>query len=106
MAVRTLTYRDLTPLQRAQGARKARERLLGLLNNPFLTVEQRQAVYDKIGNLKRWESLQLDGSYVPPSFVARPIAAAPQPIAALPPRSPQHHEVGVSEAVPATDKLT
>lgn len=107
MAVRTLTYRDLTAEQRTQGARKARERLLGFLDNPFMTADQREAVYAKIGALNLWEKLSLDDGY-PPSTMSRAKAlrAAPaQPVAALPP-APQHHEVGLSDTVPSTDDVS
>jgi len=57
--IRTLTYRDLTQDQRTKGARKARARLLGLLNNPFFTAEQKKAVQDKLLRLNKWENLQI-----------------------------------------------
>jgi hypothetical protein len=104
MAVRTLTYRDLTPEQRTKGARKTRERLLGLLNNPFLSVEQRQAVFDKIGNLMRWEKLQLEDLTVPMRMPSLP--GAPAPVAALPARTPQHHDVVVEEGVSTDEKVS
>lgn len=109
MAVRTLTYRDLTPQQRQQGARKARERLLGLLNNPFMTVEQRQSVYDKIGALNLWEQLRLHDGYPPSTLTGKALQAAPPqpgPVPQLPTRTPQHHEVGIQETVPTGDKVT
>jgi len=102
--IRTMTYRDLTPERRAQAARKTREKLLGLLNNPFLTVEQRKAVYDKIGLVGRWEKLQLDAPAVQTAPAA--LQAAPQPIGALPAHTPQHHDVAVKETVPAGDKVS
>lgn len=105
MAVRTLTYRDLTQEQRAKGARRARERLMGLLNNPFLTVEQRQAVYTKIGTLNLWENLQIEEAGTPP-LTAAPLPAAPAPVAALPQKASQHHEVGIEETVPTADKVS
>ena len=105
MAVRTLTYRDLTQKQRAHGARKAREKLLGLLQNPFLTGEQRQAVFTKIGNLDQWEHLKLDDTYAPPSFAPRALETPAKP-AQLPARTPQHHDVGLDETVPSGDKVS
>ena len=82
--IRTLSYRDLTPQQRSKGAQKARERLLMLLNNPFLTIDQKTAVYDKIAHIGRWEKLQI----------------------ALPGPAPKHHSVGVSDGVRAGEKLS
>ena len=84
--IRTLSYRDLTPDQRTKGARKARERLKGFLNNPFLTVEQIKSVYDKITLVGRWERLEMHVEGVHPKTAAA-LAAAPQPVAALPPHS-------------------
>lgn len=106
MAVRTLTYRDLTPEQRAKGARRTRERLMGLLNNPFLSVEQRQAVHAKIGTLNLWENLQIEEVVGTRPLTAAPLPAAPAPVAALPQRASQHHEVGIEETVPTADKVS
>ncbi len=102
--IRTMTYRDLTAAQRATGARKTREKLMGLLNNPFLSIDQRQSVYDKIALVGRWEKLQLDTPVVqiPPPPAALP--ATPQ-TKALPARTPQHHDVDVKDTVPLADKL-
>ncbi len=79
MAVRTLTYRDLTAQQRQRGASKVRERLLGVLNHPFLTPEQRASIYTKIEMLTRWEHLAMD---------VKPVAAPPPPPPALPAKPP------------------
>jgi hypothetical protein len=113
--IRTLTYRDLTDKQRAHGAKKSRERLLGVLNNPFLTVDQRQTVYEKISLVGRWEKLQLDNV----RFPARPAVAAAaeslrsyvetqmQETAPSPPaRTPQHHKVDVIDALPVKEKVS
>lgn len=59
MAVRTLTYQDLTHAQRQQGARAMRERLLGVLNHPFITPEQQKAIFEKIALVDRWERLEI-----------------------------------------------
>jgi hypothetical protein len=82
--IRTLSYRDLTPEQRAKGAKKARERLLALLNNPFLTVDQKKSIYDKITHIGHWEKLQI----------------------ALPGPAPKNHSVGVGDSVRAGEKLS
>ncbi len=89
--VRTLTYRDLTPAQRAKAANGARTKLLGFLENPFLSAEQRQAVFDKIALVGRWEKLQLD-----------PQAKTPT----LPAKAPQHHAVVVEDSVGMTEKAS
>jgi hypothetical protein len=94
MAVRTLTYRDLTSEQRRLGAAQMRERLLGVLNHPFLTDDQRKAISDKIAMLGRWEALAVE---------IKPVAAPP---VASPLQLPVHHDVVVDDTVPAGQKLT
>jgi len=84
MAVRTLTYRDLTAEQRHRGAAKARERLLGFLNHPFLTPEQRASVYAKINMLSRWESLAMEVQPVVAALPAPRLPVAAPPAPALP----------------------
>jgi hypothetical protein len=102
MAVRTITYRELTPAQRAKAARQARERLTGFLNNPFLSVGQRQAIFDKIAKLTPWEKLQLDD----PATLRAPLPLpAPRTIAALPQRS-QHHDVQVTEQIDTKEQVS
>lgn len=111
--IRSLTYRDLTDKQRAQGAKRSREKLLAVLNNPFLTVDQRQTVYDRISLVGRWEKLQLDNPIPARSVVAVTAAhapAAPPPEAPKAPpalaRTPQHHKVDVSDALPMKEKVS
>jgi hypothetical protein len=65
MAVRTLTYRDLTAEQRRRGAKTVRERLMGVLSQPFITDDQRKAIYEKFNRLDHWERLAL--ASLPPS---------------------------------------
>lgn len=116
--IRTISYRDLTPKQRTEGARKARARLKGFLNNPFLTVEQIKSVYDKIALVSRWERLEIDAK-VPRPAVVPTLAAAPEPLAALPPhhppshdpppsppKAPTHHKVDVAEVVTTKEKVS
>lgn len=106
MAVRTFSYRDLTPEQRRVGAQKQREKLLSFLGHPFVTADQVKAIHDKIARLDKWERLELE---VPPlaSAPVAQLAAVPEPIAALPPaRTPEHHEVHLADDVPAAEKLS
>jgi hypothetical protein len=56
--IRSMTYLDLTPEQRKKGASVARERLRGVLANPFLTEEQRLHVHDEMHRLDKWEKGQ------------------------------------------------
>jgi hypothetical protein len=92
MMIKTLTYRDLTQVQRTKGAQIAREKFFGFLSNPFLSNEQQQAVHEKIALIGLWEKLQLDA-------VLHPLAASPARIA-------QHHDVGLTETVPLKDKVS
>jgi hypothetical protein len=112
--IRTISYRDLTPKQRTEGARKARARLKGFLNNPFLTVDQIKAVYDKITLVGRWERLEIEvqGPRPPPAMPT--LAAAPQAVAALPAhqppppaqKPPQHHKVDVTDLLTTKEKVS
>ncbi len=117
--IRTISYRDLTADQRSKGAQKNRQRLLGFLSNPFLTGDQRQAVYDKIAFIGKWEKLQLDIPAVkqaPPPVhqAAAPLLAASpehhhhvQPLPpAPPPRVPEHHVVNVKDVVDTKEKVS
>lgn len=54
--VRTITYLDLTPAQRARGARKARENLIGILSNPLLNEDQRNQIHAHVERISLWES--------------------------------------------------
>lgn len=59
MAVRTLSYLDLTPSERSEGAKVARERLRALLINPLLDNEQRQVIEQSLDRLHKWEHGQI-----------------------------------------------
>jgi hypothetical protein len=64
MAVQTLSYLDLTPEQRRRGANAARERIRGLLVNPFLTSDQKTHLQGELHRLDLWEKCL--GPNVPP----------------------------------------
>ena len=55
MAIKHLTYLDLTPEQRRQGAGEARTRLQGHLMHPFLTPGQRAQVEQEFARVGAWE---------------------------------------------------
>lgn len=55
MAIRHLTYLDLTPEQRALGAAAARGRIRALLANPHLTSEQVRQLRQEQIRLAKWE---------------------------------------------------
>lgn len=55
MAIKTISYLDLTPEQRREGARTARARLRALAANPFLNDDQRKQIADQMAHLDRWE---------------------------------------------------
>jgi len=56
MAIRTLTYLDLSPEDRQTAAKQARERLRGMLANPLLTAENREVLADHLAHLDKWEA--------------------------------------------------
>ena len=86
MAIGHLSYTDLSAEQRAEAANKIRTQLRAQLHNPALTVEQRAQIQERMLHLDHW-------------------AAGALPVKAAPKRTPQHHEVGVSEGVPLTEKV-
>ncbi len=59
MAVKRITYLDLSPEQRRKGAEQARLRLRGVLANPFLPAEQVRQVHQQLEHLDQWEKGQL-----------------------------------------------
>ena len=59
MAVRTLSYLDLTPEQRSQAATRLRDTLRGQLGNPFLSAEQRSVVQYQVDRITQWENGRL-----------------------------------------------
>lgn len=61
MSVKHISYLDLSVAQRRAGAAKARERLSGLLANPFLTPEQKAQVQGDLLRIDLWEAGRLDG---------------------------------------------
>ena len=56
MATKTISYLDLTPEQRRDGARTARERLRSLSANPFLTPDQHAQIAEQMVRLDHWEA--------------------------------------------------
>lgn len=59
MAIKHLTYLDLTPAQRREGATVARERLQASLGTPFLNQDQRQVVLAEMARVVDWEAGRL-----------------------------------------------
>lgn len=62
MALGRITYLDLTPEQRREGAARARARLKTLLANPSLTPDQRAALRSRLDELRMWEAGELHKS--------------------------------------------
>jgi hypothetical protein len=71
MAVGHLTYLDLTPDQRQEGARAAREQVRKLMANPFLTADQQKILSDRVMHIDKWENGQLEVG-APPTAGALP----------------------------------
>ena len=59
MAVKHLTYLDLTPEHRARSASEARVRLRALMANPFRTPEQTAHLQNEMAKLSAWERGEL-----------------------------------------------
>lgn len=95
MAIQHLTYLDLTPEQRREGAKRARDQLRSLLQNPMLTPEQLTALSDRMVHIDNWEKGALE---IPKGS---PQKGLPSPV-----REPQHHEVSLTEGVPVKAKLS
>lgn len=55
MAVKHLTYLDLTPEQRALAASEARGRIKNLLANPFITPDQAEHLRLEMLRIGQWE---------------------------------------------------
>lgn len=60
MAIRTLSYKDLSPEQRREGAKKARERIQGALLNPSLTTDQLAYLKTQMARVDQWERCELN----------------------------------------------
>jgi len=60
MGVKRLNYKDLTPEQRRQGAKNARERIRAALLNPVLSPEQSAYLQEQMRKIDAWESCTLD----------------------------------------------
>lgn len=132
MGIRHLTYLDLSPEQRKEGAKAAREQLRQAVANPFLSAEQQSALADRRDHIDKWEKGDLDPAHglrlhgkpkELPSGSAEPKAllAAPEAVDEAPPVSedvpleglftdelpgPTHHVVQVIETVPIEEQVT
>lgn len=108
MAVRHLTYLDLTPDQRREGAARAREKYRSVLANPFLTKEQSEAVQKEIAKIDSWErgTAHTETDMRTAKQLPAPVKNA---LKALPPapseRKPVHHDVRVADTTKVTDKI-
>lgn len=87
MAVKHLSYLDLTPEQRREGAQKGRERIQAMLMSPLLTGDQIAALHQQLDRLDQWEQGKIE------------IKAPPQPA-----RTPVAHTVGISENIQVDEK--
>ena len=64
MAIKLLTYLDLTPEQRKKAASAARGQLQAAAANPFLAADQRKAIVGQMARLSQWEQGTLSlGTY-------------------------------------------
>ena len=60
MGIRRLSYKDLTPEQRRDGAAKARERLRGTMMSPALTPDQQAYLTAEMAKIDAWERCELE----------------------------------------------
>lgn len=79
MAVKHLSYRDLSPEQRKKGAADARQRVVAMMSTPFLPAEQRAYFEKNLEQINQWERGALSE---------------------LPAVAPQNHTVQLTETVP------
>ena len=59
MGIKHLTYLDLTPEQRREGAKIVKGRLKGALSQPGLDADQRAQLVGQMKHIARWEKGQL-----------------------------------------------
>ncbi len=102
MAIGHLSYLDLTPEQRHEGAKAARERVRQLLANPFLSQDQRQILADRLSHIDAWERCQLHAPASAPMQVEM-IQDLPEVESV---RTPVQHTVSVSDDVEVEVSLT
>jgi hypothetical protein len=55
MAVKHMSYLDLTPEQRSEGAQKGRQRIQAMLLSPFLTGDQAAILHKQLARIDEWE---------------------------------------------------
>ena len=82
MAIKHISYTDLTPKQRRQGAEDARKRITAMMSSPLLTADQHLALQAQMRLVDQWEHGE------------------------LPTHRASHHEVGLAEAVPLKAQTT
>lgn len=56
MAIRALSYLDLTPAQRKVAADRVRGRLQALLADPLLAPEQKYVIQQQVERVDAWEA--------------------------------------------------
>lgn len=106
MAIQHMTYLDIPATQRSEAAKVARQKIQGMLTNPFMEQDQVVFLHARLTQLDMWEQGLLP---TPPS------AAAPRQLAeAIPDAewedvevdmpSSEHHEVALHESVDLDEK--
>ena len=96
MAVRSLSYKDLTPAQRQKGAAEARQRIMSMMANPFLPPDQRAHFEKALEHLSQWEQGTL------PAGAKAPVPPSP-PEALEATSKPTRHDVQVVETLSVAD---
>lgn len=65
MAIRHLTYLDLTDDQRREGAKQARSRIKSALMNPGLTASQKTEFKAQLARINKWAKCELEVCGIP-----------------------------------------
>lgn len=89
MSAKHLSYKDLTPAQRQKGAAEARQRLQGMLTNPFMPPDQKALLDAQMAKIDLWEQGRL-----PEQPVVKPGTPKTLP---SPSAQPVNHEVVLQE---------
>ena len=92
MAIKRMSYLQIPPERRREGATPVRQRLQERLADVTLTPGQREAAGRQLAHLAAWEAGTLGSTRTDQA-----------PAANTPPRTPLNHSVGVFETVKVKD---
>lgn len=93
MSAKHISYKDLTPAQRQKGAAEARQRLQGMLANPFIPPDQKALLDAHMEKIHLWEQGKLP---------EEPVRSAPKALPPEPAPEPVKHSVEITEKLSVT----